>query len=85
MDAISEFAAPADQSTGSKATYTPTHALVKDGNVSLQAVKRDTDNVPFVAITRTIKRDGADTEKVTYDRADRVARYLQLLAEAGNK
>ena len=63
-----------------KATYTPTHAAVKDGEVTLQGCKRDTDGVMFVSIARTTP---AGETRTTYDRADRVARYVQLLAQAG--
>lgn len=78
---LDSFAAPASEQEQRKVTYTPTHDAVTDGNVTMQGVKRDSDGVPFVAITR--KR--ADADPVTrYDRADRVARYLQLLAKGAS-
>lgn len=72
---LADLAAPVSVETR-KATYTATHAVVKDGDVSMVAVTRDTDGVPFVAVTR----GKGDDAKTRYDRADRVARYLQLLA-----
>lgn len=76
---LDSFAATSATPAKVVVTYTETHAAVTDGNVTLQGVKRDSDAVPFVRITRK----SGDSEKSTYDRADRVARYLQLLAAQG--
>lgn len=79
---LADFAASGDKPEGSKATYSPTHATVAlSDRVSATGCKRDTDGVPFVAITRTIGTGDDAREKTTYDRADRVAQYLQKLAE----
>ena len=81
-DALQEFAASGEKPESQKATYTPTHATVSlSERVSATGVKRDTDGVPFVAITRTVGSGDEKREKTTYDRADRVAQYLAKLAE----
>lgn len=76
---LADFAADVARPEGTKATYTATHATVAlSDNVTAQGVKRDTDGVPFIAITRT-RADGES--RTTYDRADRVAQYLAGLAK----
>jgi hypothetical protein len=79
---VDEFAASVASPESRKATYTATHAPVKSGDVTLQGVRRDSDGVPFVAITR---RSASGDERTRYDRADRVALYLQLLARKGEQ
>lgn len=82
MDAIAEFAATPESGESQKPTYSPTHATVKlSERTTGTGCKRDSDGVPFVAITRTIGTGADAKEKTTYDRADRVAQYLQKLAE----
>lgn len=80
---LQDFAADVARPEHSKPTYSPTHATVAlSDNVTAQGVKRDTDGVPFVAITRS-RADGEP--RTTYDRADRVAQYLAALASANEK
>lgn len=67
------FAAPA-QPLAVEHTYTPTHAEVIDGKVTMWGCARDADQAMFVA-----KRTGPKG-KVRYIAAGTVARYLQLLA-----
>lgn len=82
-DLLSEFAAETATAEHQKPTYSPTHAAVAlSDRVTAQGVKRDTDSVPFVAITRS-RADGQT--RTTYDRADRVAQYLAALARANEE
>lgn len=76
-DLMADLSRPAATPAAHRATYTPTHSAIADGGVTLQAVTRDTDGVPFIAVTRA-RADGQ--ERTTYDRADRVARYIQMSA-----
>lgn len=77
---LEDFAADVAKPESTKPTYTATHATVAlSDNVTAQGVKRDTDGVAFIAITRT-RADGES--RTTYDRADRVASYLAKLGSA---
>jgi hypothetical protein len=79
---LADFAASGEKPEASKPSYVPTHATVKlSDRVSATGCKRESDGVPHVAITRTIGTGDDAREKTTYDRADRVAQYLQKLAE----